>query len=63
MTPVEDDQVLTVEMDLVKILKVILSPSEKNCFVCFNESPLKTMKNVYFTLNALSLLEIFKFLS
>ena len=33
-------------------------------YICFNDSPLKTMKNAfYFILKALSVLEIFKFLS
>ena len=33
-------------------------------FICFNESPLKVMKNTfYFTLKALLVLEIFKFMS
>ena len=45
-------------------LKVGLSPSEKNCVVCFIESPLKVTKNVfYFILKALFVLKIFKFLS
>ena len=36
----------------------------KKCFFCFNESPLKMMKNTfYFMLKALFFLEIFKFLS
>ena len=38
-----------------------LSPSKKNCFICFNENPLKMMKNgFYFTLKALFVLKIFK---
>ena len=45
-------------------IKVGLSPSKKNCFICFNESPLKMMKNAfYFILKALFILKIFKFLS
>ena len=35
----------------------------KKCLICFNESPFKMMKNAfYFTLNALFVLKIFKFL-
>ena len=46
------------------ILKVGLSPSKKNCVICFTESPLKMMKNAfYFILKALFVLKIFKFLS
>ena len=45
-------------------LKVGLSPSKKNCVICFIESPLKMMKNAfYFILKALFVLKIFKFLS
>ena len=45
-------------------LKVGLSPSSKVCVICFTESPLKMMKNVfYFYLKALFVLNIFKFLS
>ena len=34
----------------------------ENSFICFNESPLKIMKDVfYFTLKALFVLKIFKF--
>ena len=45
------------------VAKVELS-SSKNCFICFNESPLKLMKNVfYFTVKALFVLKKFKFLS
>ena len=44
-------------------LKVELSPSKKNRLICFNESPLKMMKNAfYFILKALFVLKIFKFL-
>ena len=46
------------------VFKVGLSSFKKNCFICFNESPLKMMKNVfYFILKALYVLKIFKFLS
>ena len=38
-------------------LKVGSSTSKKICFVCFNESPLKMMKNTLY------ILKIFKFLS
>ena len=45
-------------------IKVGLSPSEKDCFIFFDESPLKMMKDVfYFTLKALFVLKIFKLLS
>ena len=40
--------------------KAGLSPSKKK-FICFNESPLKIMKNAFYL--ALSVLKIFKFLS
>ena len=37
---------------------------QKNCVICFIESPLKMMKNaIYFFLNALFVLKIFKVLS
>ena len=37
---------------------------KKNCFICFNKSPLKMMKNAfYFIFKALFVLKIFKFLS
>ena len=46
------------------LLKVGLSTSKKNCGICFIESPLKMMKNVfYFILKALFVLKIFRFLS
>ena len=46
------------------IVKVGLSPLKNIFFICFNESPLKMMKNVFnFTLKALFVLKIFKFLS
>ena len=36
---------------------------KKICFICFNESPLKMMKNAfYFILKVLFVLKIFKFL-
>ena len=45
-------------------IKVGLSPSKKNCVICFIESPLKMMKNAfYFILKTLFVLKIFKFLS
>ena len=44
-------------------IKVGLSPSEKTCLICFNESPLKIMENTfYFILKALFVFKIFKFL-
>ena len=46
------------------LFKVGLSPSRKICFICFNESTLKMMKNAfYFILKAFIVLKIFKFLS
>ena len=43
--------------------KVSLSPSKKNCVSCFNESPLKVMRNTFcFTLKDVFVLEIFEFL-
>ena len=30
------------------LFKVGLSPSKKNWFICFNESPLKMMKNAFY---------------
>ena len=34
----------------------------KKCFICFNESPLKMMKNAfYFVIKAFFVLKIFKF--
>ena len=49
--------------DLNEVGRVRLSPSKKK-FICFNDSPSKMMKNVfYFILKALFILEIFKFLS
>ena len=48
---------------IMKVFKVGLSPSKKHDFVCFNESPLKIMKNAfYFKLQTLFVLKIFKFL-
>ena len=44
--------------------QVGLSPSKKNCVICFIENPLKIMKNAFcFILKALFVLKIFKFLS
>ena len=46
------------------VLKDGLSPSKKTLFICFNDSPPKMMKNVfYFILKALFVIKIFKFLS
>ena len=46
------------------IVEVGLSPSKKNCVICFIESPLKLMKDAfYFILKALFIIKIFKFLS
>ena len=44
--------------------KVRLSSSKKSCFISFNESSSKKMKNVfYFILKAFFVLKIFKLLS
>ena len=48
----------------VRIRKFGLSPSKKKCFIWFNESSLKMMKNVFYSiLKAHFVLKIFKFLS
>ena len=45
-------------------LKVVLSSFKKKCLICFNESPLKLMKNTfYFILKAILVIKIVKFLS
>ena len=47
-----------------KLLKVGLLPSQsKKCFICFNESPLKMMKNAFYFTLKLFIFNIFKFLS
>ena len=46
-----------------KMFQVGLSSSKNICFICFNDSPLKMMKMLYFILKALLILKIFKFLS
>ena len=44
-------------------VKAELSPSKKNFFIYFNDSPSKMMKNpFYFILKALFVLKIFEFL-
>ena len=49
---------------VIQTLKVGLIPSENIWMVCFIESPLKMMKNAfYFTIKAIFILKIFKFLS
>ena len=46
------------------ILKFGLSPSKEICFICFNKSLLKLVKNAFhFILKALVIFKIFKFLS
>ena len=46
------------------LIKVGLSPSKKVCFIYFNESPLKMMKNAFhFMLKALFVLKILKYMS
>ena len=53
-----------VNATLLNSFKVELSPSEKICFICFNENPLPMMKNAfYFILKAFLVLKIFKYLS
>ena len=42
--------------------KAGLSLSKKKCFIYFNESPLKMMKNIYFMLKVLFVLKGIKFL-
>ena len=55
---------LTLFNILLVTFKVGLSPSKKNCVICFIERPLTMMKNgFYFILKALFVLKIFKFLS
>ena len=50
--------------NIVRAFKVGLSPSKKNCVICFTKSALEIMKNAfYFILKALFVLKIFKFLS
>ena len=50
------------ELSFYISIKIGLSPSKKNCVICFIESPLKVMKNAfYFILKAPFVLEIFKF--
>ena len=47
-----------------RVLKVELSPSEKNCVICLIEIPLETMKNAfYFILKAFFVFKILNFLS
>ena len=47
-----------------KRIKVGLPTSKNILFICFNESPLEMMKNVfYFILKVLFVLKTFKFLS
>ena len=48
----------------LKTHKAGLSLSPQNCFICFNESPLKMIKKVfYFILEVRFVLKIFKVLS
>ena len=55
---------LEVDVEYPKnLFKAGLAPSKKILFICFNKSPLKMTKNVfYFILKALFVLRIFKFL-
>ena len=59
----DKNSLFTLCFSYIHTFKVALSTSEKVIFNCFNESPLKVMKNVYFILKALFVLEIFTFLS
>ena len=44
--------------------RVGFSPFKKTCFICFNERPLKMVRNTfYFILKAIFVLKIFKVLS
>ena len=44
------------------LFKVVLSSSKEICFICFNESPLKTKKNTfYLILKAVFVIKIFNF--
>ena len=46
---------LCLKRNVSQTFKVGPSPSKKNCVVCFNESPLKMMKIIfYFTLKLIS---------
>ena len=48
-------------LNLMKSLKLNCYLPKINCFVCFDESPLNTMKNAfYFILKALFVIKIFK---
>ena len=56
--------IFNIRFTVMVIIKFGFSPSKKVIFICFNESPLKMMKNTfYFILKALCALKIFKFLS
>ena len=45
------------------LIKLRLSPLKKNCFICFNESSLKMMKNrFYIILKSFFVPKIFKYL-
>ena len=47
---------------IANILKVGLSPTKKICFICFSESPLKMMKNAFYsTLKALFVFKVLNF--
>ena len=35
-------------LETICLFKVVHSPSKNICFICFNESPSKLMKNVFF---------------
>ena len=51
-------------LSFLNIVQVGCQLPKKKCFIFFNESPLKVMKNAfYFKLKALFVLKIFEFLS
>ena len=59
-----NQQALDADPKVIKHVKITLSPSKNNYVICFIESPLKIMKNVfYFILKTLFFLKIFKSLS
>ena len=56
--------ILFVTALFIGMVKVRRLPSNKNCFICFNESSLNMMKNAFhFILKALNILKIFNFFS
>ena len=56
--------ILFVTVLFIGMVKVRRLPSNKNCFICFNERSLNMMKNAFhFILKALNILKIFNFFS